>query len=264
MRSLRRERVARDKESMRPCCGSAGRLRTGRVPSKIATFRLVELQLLLSRQRRGGPVRALEDREGNWPSPRRPLKPKNTVPPPRPLHTKFHPRCSDLAVWIKLSSCTEIRQTAKNVKTTGRSSNKINRVIPSVLAILAGLAVIVVTSFGIEFAVNPLLMRMFPAALPDEAAMSHTLPAWLFTFAYTFVCVVAGGYVTARLAARFPVRHAVVLGLVQSALTIPAMLAFPDKAPLWSWIGSMVVVIPAAWWGGLLCASHQPRLNALA
>jgi hypothetical protein len=42
------------------------------------------------------------------------------------------------------------------------------------------------------------------------------------------------------------------------------MLAFSDKAPLWGWIGSVVVVIPAAWWGGLLCASHQPRLNALA
>jgi hypothetical protein len=124
--------------------------------------------------------------------------------------------------------------------------------------------VIVVTSFGIEFAVNPLLMRMLPAALPDEAAMSYNLPAWLFTFAYTFVCVVAGGYVTARLAARFPVRHAVVLGLVQSALTIPAMLAFPDKAPLWGWIGSMVMVIPAAWWGGVLYSRHQPRLNALA
>jgi len=25
-----------------------------------------------------------------------------------------------------------------------------------------------------------------------------------------------------------------------------------------------VVVIPAAWWGGLQCARHQPRLNALA
>jgi hypothetical protein len=52
----------------------------------------------------------------------------------------------------------------------------------SILAILAGLVVIVVTSFGIQ-AANPLLMRMFPAALPDETAMSHNLPAWLFTFA---------------------------------------------------------------------------------
>ena len=109
---------------------------------------------------------------------------------------------------------------------------------------------------------------MFPAALPNEAAMSHNLPAWLFTFAYTLLCVTAGGYVTARLSARFPVRHAVILGVLQSALTIPAMLAFRDKAPLWCWIVSMVVVIPAAWCGGLISLKNESRggkrLNALA
>ena len=136
--------------------------------------------------------------------------------------------------------------------------------IRSILSILAGLAVIIVTSFGIKAAANPLLMRMFPAALPDDAALSHNPLVWAFTFTYTFFCVVAGGYVTARLAARSAVPHAVILGLLQSALTIPAMLAYADKAPAWGWILSMVIVIPAAWCGGLLYtrrASHlEPRL----
>jgi hypothetical protein len=136
--------------------------------------------------------------------------------------------------------------------------------IRSILAILTGLAVIIVTSFGIEAAVDPLLMRMFPDALPNEAAMSHNIPAWLFTFAYTFLCVVAGGYVTARFAARHAIRHALILGLVQSALTIPAMLAFADKAPLWGWITSMILVIPAAWWGGLIYSRSATHSTALA
>jgi hypothetical protein len=136
--------------------------------------------------------------------------------------------------------------------------------IRSVLAILAGLVVIIITSFGIEAAVNPLLMKMFPAALPNEAAMSHNIPAWLFTFAYTFLCVVAGGYVTARLAARHAVRHAVILGLLQSVLTIPAMLVYADKAPLWGWIVSMILVIPAAWWGGLIYSRNGTNLSVMA
>ena len=136
--------------------------------------------------------------------------------------------------------------------------------IRSVLAILAGLGVIIVTSFGIEAAVNPLLMKMFPAALPNEAAMSHNIPAWILTFAYTFLCVVAGGYVTARLAARHAVRHAVILGLLQSVLTIPAMLAYADKAPLWGWIVSMILVIPAAWWGGLIYSRSGANLSVMA
>jgi hypothetical protein len=124
--------------------------------------------------------------------------------------------------------------------------------IRSILVILAGLAVITVTSFGIEAAVDPLLLRMFPYALPNEAALSHNLAVWVFTFTYTFFCVMAGGYVTARLASHSAVRHAVILGVLQSALTIPAMLAYGDKARPWAWIVSMIIVIPAAWCGGLL------------
>jgi hypothetical protein len=131
--------------------------------------------------------------------------------------------------------------------------------IRSILVILAGLAVIIVTSFGIEAAADPLLMRMFPDALPNEAALSHNLAVGAFTFTYTFFCVVAGGYVTARLAAHHTVRHAVILGVVQSALTIPAMLAYGDKARPWAWILSMIIVIPAAWWGGVLFSRRVTR-----
>jgi hypothetical protein len=129
----------------------------------------------------------------------------------------------------------------------------------SFLAILAGLIVIIVTSFAIEAAATPLLMRSFPNVLPNEAAMAHNAAVWIFTYLYTFFCVVAGGYVAARIASRLPVRHAVILGLIQSALTIPAMFAFPDKAPLWGWICSMIMVIPASWCGGLVY-----RRNAIA
>jgi hypothetical protein len=101
--------------------------------------------------------------------------------------------------------------------------------------------VILVASFAIEAAVTPLLLWMFPVAPPDEAAMSHNQAVWLFTFGYTLRCVVAAGYVTARLAPRYTVRHALILGILQSALTIPAMLEFREKAPLWGWILSMVV-----------------------
>jgi hypothetical protein len=140
--------------------------------------------------------------------------------------------------------------------------------IRSILAVLAGLIVIVVTSFGIEAAVDPLMLRMFPETLPNEAALSHNTPVWIFTFAYTFLCVIAGGYVSARLAARSPVRHAVILGLLQSALTIPAMIEFGDKARPWAWIVSMILVVPAAWLGGLIFArrvtSRRAQVSVLA
>jgi hypothetical protein len=124
----------------------------------------------------------------------------------------------------------------------------------SALAVLAGLAVITVASFSIEAAADPLMMRMFPDSFPNKTALSHNTTVWLFTMAYTLVCVVAGGYVTARFARRSPVRHAVILGLLQAALMVPAMLSFPDPGPLWRWIVGMVLVILAAWCGGAIYA----------
>jgi hypothetical protein len=122
----------------------------------------------------------------------------------------------------------------------------------SVLAVLAGLVVILITSFGIEAVANPLLAKML--GLPNEAALPHNMVVWLVTFSYSFVCVIGGGWVTARLAPKLPVRHALALGLIQSLLTIPAWLAFPAQAPIWGWILSMILVIPGAWLGGVLYA----------
>jgi hypothetical protein len=110
----------------------------------------------------------------------------------------------------------------------------------SVLAVLAGIAVLTITSFAIEAAVNPLLTKTFPAALR------------IVTLVYTMACVAAGGYVTAWLARRAPIRHAVIMGVIESALTIVAMLSLPGHAPLWSWVAGIVLTTPAAWLGGFL------------
>ena len=110
----------------------------------------------------------------------------------------------------------------------------------SIAAILAGIVVLTITSFAIEAVANPLLQKTFPGALR------------IVTLVYTMVCVAAGGYVTAWLARRAPVRHAIIMGAIESALTIVAMLSLGEHAPLWSWIAGIVLTTPAAWLGGLL------------
>jgi len=136
--------------------------------------------------------------------------------------------------------------------------------IRSVLAVLAGIATLTVTSFAIEAAADPLMTRMFPHSLPNRAAISYNVWAALFMFAYTGLCVAAGGYVTAWIARRSPVLHAVVMGAVEVALTVWAMKSLPNEAPLRNWIVAMVLTVPTAWLGGLLRAkqkgsSHPPR-----
>ena len=126
--------------------------------------------------------------------------------------------------------------------------------IRSILAVLAGIAVLTATSFGIEAVANPLMMRMFPDSLPNQSAISHNLPATLFLFTYTSLCVAAGGYVTAWVAHRSEALHAVIMGGIQTMLTVWAMLSIPDQAPLRNWLVGIALTVPAAWCGGMLRA----------
>src|SRR5580700_7487337 len=126
--------------------------------------------------------------------------------------------------------------------------------IRSVLAVLAGIVTLTLTSFAIEAAANPLLLRLFPKALPNTAALENNLFANLFMYLYTTLCVVAGGYVAAWLARRAPVRHAVIMGAIQFGLTVLAMVSLGLAAPLRNWIVSLVLTVPAAWIGGILRA----------
>ena len=131
--------------------------------------------------------------------------------------------------------------------------------IRSILAVLAGIATLTAASFAIEAAVDPLLMRLFPQALPNEAAIAYNLPAMLLQVSYTTLCIIAGGYVTAWLARRARIQHAVIMGAIEVGLTVLAMRAFADKAPLRMWIASMMITAPAAWCGGVLAARSDRK-----
>jgi hypothetical protein len=124
----------------------------------------------------------------------------------------------------------------------------------SVLSVLAGIAVLTATSFAIEAAVDPLLLRAVPQALASPKALSANQWVRTLTFAYGFLSVAAGGYVAARLARRLPIRHAVAMGILQAGLTIAAMLSpEANHASRLQWITTAVLSIPAAVTGGVLC-----------
>jgi hypothetical protein len=132
--------------------------------------------------------------------------------------------------------------------------------IRSVLAVLAGLVTLTVASFAIEAVANPLLMRLFPAALANQDALSHNVPAKLFMTAYTMLSVAFGGYITAWIANRSKALHAAIMGAIELVMTVGAMIALPGHAPLWSWLTGMVLMVPAAWLGGFLRAARTiPR-----
>lgn len=110
---------------------------------------------------------------------------------------------------------------------------------------------------------DPLLLRMFPHALPNEAALGQNLIVRAVMFAYGAASIAVGGYVAARVARRAPVGHALAMGLLQSALTLYAMYAVVKHAPTSIWVTSAIMAVPAAWLGGFICA-RRVRLHEAA
>jgi hypothetical protein len=134
--------------------------------------------------------------------------------------------------------------------------------IRSICAVLAGIVVLTVASFAIEAVANPLMLHLFPHALPNASAIPFNPVASLVTLLYTSLCVAAGGYVTAWIARRAPVQHAIITGVVEVVLTVVAMLHFRGMAPLRNWIATLILTIPVAWLGGALRAKHASTRRA--
>ena len=128
------------------------------------------------------------------------------------------------------------------------------------MSVLAGIAVLTAVSFAIEAAVDPLLLRLFPQALPGRMALSTNHWVRTLTFAYGLMCVAAGGYIAARIARRLPIKHAAAMGIVQAGLTIVAMLSpEANHASRLQWITTAILSIPAALAGGILYKVRKPH-----
>lgn len=134
--------------------------------------------------------------------------------------------------------------------------------IRSILAVAAGIIALTIVAFAIEAAADPLVMRLFPAAFPDAAALARSLPMRLFMLAYTTFAIAAGGYVTAWIARRAQLLHAAIMGALEVAFTVYVMMAapFPEPvpAPRWSFFASILLMIPGACLGAAI-RSRQGR-----
>jgi hypothetical protein len=127
---------------------------------------------------------------------------------------------------------------------------------PSVAAVFAGLAFIVVLSTAVDAVMHG--TGVFPPA-------GQPMPAsrWALATGYRIVISVAGCYLSARLAPKRPMYHAMVLGWIGVGIsTLGTVLTWNKGAgfgPKWYPIALIVVALPCAWLGGKL-TSPKPTL----
>ncbi len=120
-------------------------------------------------------------------------------------------------------------------------------IVRSILAVVAGIVVVVVLSEATDWLVVRLGLSF---NVPD--------PTKMFALATFYRCVYAvlGGYVTARLAPSSPVMHAVILGIVGTIPAVAGVIVMWAYGNHWYPIALAVTALPCSWLGGRLAASQ--------
>lgn len=121
----------------------------------------------------------------------------------------------------------------------------------SAAAVLIGYLLMAVSIAAKFWLIRHLSPEVLPA--PGEDVFPNT--GWLLALLVPdIVLMIAAGYVTARVALRRPIAHAVALGAVMVALGLTWMLVFRGWLPMWYQVVLVSIAVPAAATGGSLRA----------
>ncbi len=116
----------------------------------------------------------------------------------------------------------------------------------SVGAVLAGLLANVILAAFVDQILHWL------GVFPPWGQITYEPVPYVLAVTYRAVFGVAGGYITARLAARAPMRHALALGVVGLVLCLAGVVAsvVSDLGPVWYAAVLFVIAMPTTLVGG--------------
>ncbi len=98
-----------------------------------------------------------------------------------------------------------------------------------------------------------LIRSLLPDVLPAPGEDVFPNTGWLLVLLVSDIALmIAAGYVTARVAPRAPVGHAVALGVATAILGLTWMFVIRGWMPLWYQVVLVSIAIPAAATGGSL------------
>lgn len=118
----------------------------------------------------------------------------------------------------------------------------------SIIAVLAGFAVIVLLAFVTDTALQA------AGVLPVTGAEKFSAGQALLALSYHLGYALLGCYLAARLAPSRPMAHALVLGAIGLVMSVLGLIAIitGDLAPAWYGWALILLSLPVAWAGGRL------------
>jgi hypothetical protein len=115
----------------------------------------------------------------------------------------------------------------------------------SILAIVVGFVLTAVLNVG----TNAVLAKAAPDLIPTGAPVTDPA-ALVLVCVYVAAFGILGCYVTARLAPSRPLFHALLLGGIALAMSIPVTIMAWNDTPAWFNVYNLLAVMPYAYVGG--------------
>jgi hypothetical protein len=101
--------------------------------------------------------------------------------------------------------------------------------------------------------------------VPTDALYARAFqntPYVVVTHVIGFVCCMPGGFWSARLSRRNPVRNAILAGIAITVFTaIQSIVPFPVPVPMWSQWATILIPLPAFFAGGFLWQRSASKLD---
>jgi hypothetical protein len=116
----------------------------------------------------------------------------------------------------------------------------------SIGAVLAGLLTIFILSLGTDQVFHSL------GVYPPWGAPMRDTGLLILAFSYRLIYDVFGCYLTARLAPRAPMLHALILGGIGTVLATLGAIEMWNLSPPWYPVLLAASALPSAWLGGVL------------
>ncbi len=129
----------------------------------------------------------------------------------------------------------------------------------SIWAVVAGALVAIVLTTAIDYALH--LAGLYPAAgepISDNQG--------LLASSYRLIIGIGSAWLTARLAPRNPMKHALILGAIGGAVALAGVIATWNRnlGPHWYPISLVVLSLPEAWAGAKLFEGRRVARGAPA
>jgi hypothetical protein len=132
------------------------------------------------------------------------------------------------------------------------------RSVGSVVLGLFTLSVLSIVLVGVQ---DVLLLHFLPSTFRDAKALSNSNAVLAGGIFLTILCALLAGWITARVAGKAEIKHALVLAVVEEIFTVLLIVTHAAPAPSWAWACNLTLLPLATVLGGKWRAA-QPGSRA--